>query len=319
MREGETHHHGRAIGAAQGVGARRDTACGLRVGCSISCFYVGWNIPLPFAVVRGLLHDPGMGPGSSLRTVEARRYVTPLREGGSLPAIVEGDDAGLYVLKFRGAGQGPKVLIAELLAGEIARVLGLAVPEIVLMTLDAELARTEADPEIQALIKASVGLNLASDYLPGAVTYDPLVAPPDAELASRIVWFDALTMNVDRTAKNVNMLVWHQRLRLIDHGAAFYMHHDWDSAMARSRDGFTRIRDHVLLPLADRIGAVDALLAAQLTPEVLARIVAMIPADWLEQAGGDARRGDYLAWLLQRLEAPREFAREAERAHAQRG
>ena len=151
-----------------------------------------------------------------LRTVDARRYVTPLREGGSLPAIVEGDDAGLYVLKFRGAGQGPKVLIAELLAGEIGRVLGLDVPELVLMTLDGELARTEADPEIQALIKASVGLNIASDYLPGAVTYDPLVQPPDAGLASRIVWFDAFITNVDRTAKNVNMLVWHRKLRLID-------------------------------------------------------------------------------------------------------
>ena len=253
-----------------------------------------------------------------LRTVDARRYVTPLREGGSLPAIVEGDDAGLYVLKFRGAGQGPKVLIAELLAGEIGRVLGLEVPELVLMTLDSELARTEGDPEIQALIKASVGLNIASDYLPGAVTYDPLVQPPDAGLASRIVWFDAFITNVDRTAKNVNMLVWHRKLRLIDHGAAFYMHHDWDRALARSRDAFERIRDHVLLPLASQIDAVDAQMAAALTPEVLAEIVAAIPATWLEGAGGEARRADYLTYMTRRLEAPRAFAMEASRAHALR-
>ena len=253
-----------------------------------------------------------------LRTVDARRYVTPLREGGSLPAIVEGDDAGLHVLKFRGAGQGPKVLVAELLAGAIAGVLGLDVPELVLMTVDGELARTEADPEIQALIKASVGLNIASDYLPGAVTYDPMVEPPDADLASRIVWFDAFITNVDRTAKNVNMLVWHGRLRLIDHGAAFIMHHDWDGAMARSRDPFNRIGDHVLLPLASRVGEVDEQMAAKLTPEVLADIVAAIPGEWLENAGGAARRGDYLNYMTQRLTAPRAFASEARRAHAKR-
>lgn len=235
-----------------------------------------------------------------------------------MPAIVEGDDLGLYVLKFRGAGQGPKVLIAELLAGEIARVLGLEVPEIVLMTLDAELARTEGDPEIQALIKASVGLNIASDYLPGAVTYDPLVQPPSAELASKIVWFDALVTNVDRTPKNVNMLVWHRKLRLIDHGAAFVMHHDWDSALSRSRDPFVRIRDHVLLPLASRVGEVDEEMAARLTPAVLREIVDAIPASWLEGAGGEARRADYLTYLTQRLQAPREFVKEAQRAHALR-
>lgn len=268
---------------------------------------------LPWA--GGLLHHGGMGDGIALRTVDARRYVTPLKEGGSLPAIVEGDDAGLYVLKFRGAGQGPKVLIAELLAGEIGRVLGLEIPELVFMTLDAELARTEGDPEIQALIKASVGLNIASDYLPGSVTYDPLVRPPDAELASRIVWFDALTTNVDRTAKNVNMLVWHGRLRLIDHGAAFFMHHDWERAMTRARDPFERIRDHVLLPLASRVLEMDAEMAARLTPEVLASIVAAIPADWLQDSGGEARRQDYLDYLQQRLAAPRQFAMEAQRAH----
>jgi hypothetical protein len=259
-----------------------------------------------------------MMPAMPLRTVDARRYVTPLREGGSLPAIVEGDDSGLYVLKFRGSGQGPRALIAELLAGEIARALGLEVPELVFMTLDAELARTEPDPEIQSLIKASVGLNIASDYLPGSVTFDPLVNPPDTELASRIVWFDAFATNVDRTAKNVNMLVWHRRLRLIDHGAALYMHHDWDTAMNKVRDPFARIRDHVLLPRASRIAEVDAGLAAKLTPKFLAELVATIPDPWLADAGGEARRADYLAWLAARLVAPRDFAQEAQRAHATR-
>jgi hypothetical protein len=252
-----------------------------------------------------------------LRTVDARRYVTPLREGGSLPAIVEGDDSGLYVLKFRGSGQGPRALIAELLAGEIGRVLGLDIPELVFMTLDPELARTEPDAEIQALIKASTGLNIASDYLPGSVTFDPAAWPVDAELASRIVWFDAFTTNVDRTAKNVNMLVWHKKLRLIDHGAAFYVHHDWDSALARSQAPFERIRDHVLLAKARHIASVDAGLAAKLTPAVLAGIVAAIPAEWLADAGGEARRADYLQYLTQRLAAPRPFATEAARAHAQ--
>jgi hypothetical protein len=253
-----------------------------------------------------------------LRTVDARRYVTPLREGGSLPAIIEGDDAGLYVIKFRGSGQGPRALIAELLAGEIGRLLGLDVPELVFMTLDRELARTEPDQEIQDLIKASAGLNIALDYLPGSVTYDPLVCPPDADLASRIVWFDALTSNVDRTAKNVNMLVWHGRLRLIDHGAALYVHHDWDSALSRSRDPFARIRDHVLLPRASRIGEVDEELAARLTPAALGELVAQIPAEWLADAGGEPRRADYLTYLTQRLAAPRAFAMEAQRAHAAR-
>ena len=160
-----------------------------------------------------------------IRTVDVTRYVTPLREGGSLPAIVEADDDGMYVLKFRGAGQGARALIAELVAGEIARALGLPVPEIVFAELDPDLARTEPDPEIHALIHDSAGLNLALDYLPGSVTYDPVVQQPDAELASRIVWFDAYVTNVDRTARNTNMLMWHRRLWLIDHGATLYFHH----------------------------------------------------------------------------------------------
>jgi hypothetical protein len=252
---------------------------------------------------------------AQLRRLQVRRYVTPLREGGSLPAIIEADDEGLYVLKFRGSGQGPKALIAELVAGEIARALGLDVPEIVLAELDGqELARTEGDPEIQALIRASDGLNLALDYLPGAVTYDPLAWRPDADLASRIVWFDAYVSNVDRTAKNVNLLLWHDRLRLIDHGAALYFHHDWTTAAGRSRDPFERIGSHVLLPLASRIADVDAALAATLTPDVIRGIVAAVPDAWLADAGGAARREDYISLLTARLAAPRPFVEEAIRA-----
>ena len=169
-----------------------------------------------------------------LRTVNATRYVTPLREGGSLPAIVEADDAGMYVLKFRGAGQGTKVLVAEIIVGELARAAGLAMPEIVFIELDPELARTEPDAEIQQLIRASAGLNLAFDYLPGSITFDPVADQPDARLASSIVWLDAFTSNVDRTARNANMLMWHRKLWLIDHGAALYFHHGWGDGTDRS-------------------------------------------------------------------------------------
>src|SRR5437773_3999733 len=188
---------------------------------------------------------------SSIRTVNAIRYVTPLREGGSLPAIVEADDDGTYVLKFRGAGQGEKALIAELLAGEIGRALGLPVPEMVLVALDPDLARTERDPEIQALIRASGGLNLALDYLPGALGFDALDrALVEPVLASAVVWFDTYTSNVDRTARNPNMLFWKKRLWLIDHGAAFYFHHTWERRLDYARSPFPQIREHVLLPVA---------------------------------------------------------------------
>ena len=189
-----------------------------------------------------------------LRTIAATRYVTPLREGGSLPAIVEGDDDGLYVLKFRGAGQGPKALVAELVCGEIARALGLAVPELVFMRLDAELARTEPDPEIQDLIRASAGLNVALDFLPGAVNYDPLAdCRLDPGRAAEIVWLDALVSNIDRSARNPNLLCWHGRVWLIDHGAAFIFHHAWDGTPARAREPFLPVRDHVLLSAASSI------------------------------------------------------------------
>ena len=254
-----------------------------------------------------------------LRTVTVTRYVTPLREGGSLPAIVEADDAGLYVLKFRGAGQGPKALVAELIAGEIARALGLTVPEIVLAELDPALARTEPDPEIQQLIRASGGLNLALDYLPGAATFDPVADRVDAGLAARIVWFDALVSNVDRSPRNTNMLVWHRRLHLIDHGAALYFHHSWDGYRDRCADPFVRSADHVLLPYARAIDVVDAELAARLTPARIGEIVAAVPAAWLDgEAFGDAAalRAAYLDYLCRRLQPPRAFAAQAQRAHA---
>src|SRR3954463_15590021 len=202
-----------------------------------------------------------------MRTVGATRYVTPLREGGSLPAIVEADDDGMYVLKFRGAGQGAKALIAELVSGEIARALQLSVPEIVFAELDPDLARTEPDPEIYALIRDSAGLNLALDYLPSSVMFDPIVEKTSADLASRIVWFDAYVTNVDRTVRNTNMLMWHKRLWLIDHGATLYFHHaqGWTEDRARARDPFPLIKQHVLLTKADRLADVDAVMAAALT------------------------------------------------------
>jgi hypothetical protein len=253
-----------------------------------------------------------------MRTISATRYITPLREGGSLPAIVEADDEGMYVLKFRGAGQGAKALIAELVAGELARALGLPVPEIVLVELDPDLARTEPDPEIQHLIRASAGLNLALDYLPGSVTFDPVVEQPDAPLASAIVWFDAFVSNVDRTARNTNLLVWHRKLWLIDHGAALYFHHDWDGYRERAADPFARIRDHVLLPFASAIREADARLTALLTRDSIERIVAQIPDAWL---GGDApfvdsaaHRDAYAQYLCRRIEAPHAFVEEALRA-----
>jgi hypothetical protein len=256
-----------------------------------------------------------------LRTLSATRYVTPLREGGSLPAIVEADDEGLYVLKFRGAGQGANALVAELLAGEIARALGLRVPELVFMELDADLARSEPDPEIQELIRASVGLNLALDYLPGATTFDPIADQPDALTASSIVWLDGFVSNVDRTPRNTNMLMWHRRLWLIDHGAAFYFHHAGGDYGPRAEDPFTRIADHVLLPFADALAATDMKLTARLGDALLNDIVGQIPDAWLESdpsyANPGERRAAYCSYLRTRLRAPRAFVEEAIRARSQ--
>jgi hypothetical protein len=246
-----------------------------------------------------------------VRTVRVTRYVTPLREGGSLPAIVEAEDDGLYVLKFRGAGQGARALIAELLSGEIARALGLPVPEIVFAEVDPDLSRTEPDPEIHALIHDSAGLNLALDYLPGSVMFDPSINRPEADLASRIVWFDAFVSNVDRTARNTNMLMWHRQLWLIDHGASLYFHHSpgWPAESGRARDPFAMIRTHVLLQAATDVARVDEQLVAALTGDVLSRIVALIPDSWLEDP-----RDAYRAYLADRLQAPRAFVEEASRA-----
>ena len=256
-----------------------------------------------------------------MRIVGATRYVTPLHEGGSLPAIVEADDDGMYVLKFRGAGQGPKALIAELVAGEIARAAGLPIPEIVLIELDPDLARTEPDPEIQELIKASAGLNLALDYLPGAVMFDPLAAKPAPRLASDIVWFDAFVTNVDRTPRNANMLMWHRQLQLIDHGAALYFHHSWDQYMQRAADPFTRVKDHVLLPFAGELNEADARMSERITPRVLEDIVALIPDAWLGSDAVFATSGENreasTQYLQHRLAQPHAFVQEAIRARSQ--
>src|ERR1044071_7026686 len=254
----------------------------------------------------------------NLRTVTATRYVTPLREGGSLPAIVEADDDGMYVLKFRGAGQGPKALIAELVAGELARAVGLLVPEIVFVELDAELARTEPDPEIQDLIKASAGLNLALDYLPGSVMFDPVAEKTDAELASTVVWLDAFVTNVDRTPRNTNMLMWHKRLWLIDHGAALYFHHTWKNYRERSRDPFPLVKDHVLLRRAGLLREIAARMTERITPDVIDGLVKLIPYVWVVGdstfAESNQYREAYVEYLLSRLEASDIFLEEAIRA-----
>lgn len=253
----------------------------------------------------------------AIRTVNVTRYVTPLREGGSLPAIVEADDDGLYVVKFRGAGHGARALIAELVSGETGRALGLPVPEIVLAVLDADLARTEPDPEIHALIYDSAGLNVGLDYLPGCVNYDPAIHAIPPQLASKIVWFDALVTNVDRTARNTNMLMWHRKPWLIDHGSTLYFHHSpgWAADTRRARAPFPAIRDHVLLQRAESLQEVDATLASALTPDVIDDILGRVPDEWLlavsDGRSADAVRRDYAAYFSARLAAPRAFVREA--------
>lgn len=247
----------------------------------------------------------------TLQRIEATRYVTPLREGGSLPALVEASDDGLYVLKFRGAGQGRKALVAEVVAGELARALGFTVPELALVELDAALGKAEPDPEIQDLLAASVGLNLGVDFLPGALPFSPAAGPPpDATLAAEIVWFDAFVTNVDRTAKNTNLLLWHGRLWLIDHGAALYFHHAAERAAGHERTPFQAIAEHVLLPFAGSIEDADERLAPRVTTELLEEVVATVPADWLE----DDDPQMYVDYLAGRIAAPRAFVEEAERA-----
>ena len=238
-----------------------------------------------------------------------------------MPAVVEADDLGTYVLKFRGAGQGRKALIAEIVAGEIARSLGLLVPEIVLVNLDPELARAEPDPEIQDLIRASAGLNLALDYLPGSLGFDPLVEPPAPDLASRILWFDALVTNVDRTPRNPNLLTWHGRLWLIDHGASLYFHHAWRGWQDASKRPFAAARDHVLLPFAGDVRDADARLASQLTGDFLREIVDLVPEEWLQDENGFADaaavRAAYVEFLSGRLMEPRRSGRGLQEARGQ--
>jgi len=244
-----------------------------------------------------------------LRTVAATRYVTPLREGGSLPALVEASDDGLYVLKFRGAGQGPKALVAEVVAGELARALRFPVPELVLLELDPAIGRAEPDPEIQDLLLASAGTNLGVDFLPEALPFNPAADPEvDPQLAAGIVWLDALVTNVDRTARNPNLLWWHRRLWLIDHGASLYWHHAEGAPDAASR--FPAIREHVLLPYAASIREADERLAPEVTPALLAALAAAVPAVWLD--GEDPQA--YADYLRRRLEPPRAFVEEAEGA-----
>lgn len=252
-----------------------------------------------------------------LRTVNVTRYVTPLREGGSLPAIAEADDDFLYVLKFRGAGQGVKALIAELIGGEIARVLGFKVPEIVFANLDTAFGRTEPDEEIQDLLKASVGLNLAVHYLSGAITFDPVVNGLDSKLASQIVWLDCLLTNVDRTARNTNMLMWHKELWLIDHGASLYFHHSWSNWKEQAVRPFMQVKDHVMLPLASDLEAVDAEFKTRLNAEAIRSIVELIPDDWLEtmrEGTPEEIRDVYTQFLITRLAASDIFVKEAQHA-----
>lgn len=249
-----------------------------------------------------------------LRRVEAVRYVTPFREGGSLPGLVEASDDGLYVTKFQGAGQGRKALVAEVVAGELARALGFAVPELVQIVLDEALGRAEPDPEIQHLLAQSTGLNLGVDFLPGALPFNPAAGPaPAPSQAAEIVWFDSLVTNVDRTAKNSNLLLWHQRLWLIDHGAALYFHHS-EPVTDHERRPFEAVKDHVMLPFAGSIADADDRLAPLVTEALLAAVVAAIPQEWLE--GDDAQM--YVDYLAARVKAPRAFALEGERARGRR-
>jgi hypothetical protein len=258
-----------------------------------------------------------------LRTVRAARYVMPFREGGSVPALVEGDDLGLYVVKLRGAAQGAKALVAEVIVGELARAAGLAVPEIVLVEVDPTLAESEPDPELCAPLEASAGLNVGLDYLPGSITFDPVAGPrPDAATASLIVLFDAFAMNVDRTPRNPNLLSWHGRLWLIDHGASLYFHHAWGPAdrIEGARDPFREVRHHVLLPWASALAEAATHLRRTVDVESFERVVQDVPASWLDEDRGfsDATEHGhaYVVWLRERAAAMPVFLEEAERARA---
>lgn len=253
-----------------------------------------------------------------IRTVNVSRYVTPLREGGSLPAIAEADDGFFYVIKFRGAGQGKKALIAELIGAEIARAVGLKVPEIVFAYLDEAFGRTEPDEEIQDLLRASVGLNLGLHYLSGSITFDPAVSTIDPKLASKIVWLDCLLTNVDRTCRNTNMLIWYKELWLIDFGASLYFHHSWNNWKEQADKPFFLVKDHVLLPFASELDAADKEFKEVLTDELIEKIVALIPDDWLKdetffETPNDQRQA-YIEFLKTRIDHSANFVNEAENA-----
>jgi hypothetical protein len=257
-----------------------------------------------------------------MRTVIATRYVTPLREGGSLPGLVEADDDGLYVVKFRGAGQGPRALVAEWLAGELARAIGLSVPDLVAVEVDPALGDAEPDEEIHDLVNKSGGLNLGMDFLPGALAFNPATRTArdiiDPDFAADTIWLDALVTNPDRSAQNPNLLVWHGRPWLIDHGAALYVHHTWRDPDEHARRPFERIRDHVLLPYAGSIEAADGRHAERIDRSLLTDLVDALPDAWLPDdrviGDADAQRRGYVRYLTQRLEAPRAFVEEAEHA-----
>ncbi|MCU0380238.1 MAG: aminotransferase class I and II [Chitinophagaceae bacterium] len=237
-------------------------------------------------------------PTISIRTTQVMRYVTPLREGGSLPAIVECEDGFLYVLKFRGAGQGPKALVAELVGGELARAAGLKVPEIIFAELDPKYGKSEPDQEIQDLLKASEGLNLGLHFLSGSIMYDPVSFRVDSLLASKIIWLDAFLMNVDRTVRNTNMLVWKNELWLIDHGASLYFHHSWGNWEEQSVKPFVQVKDHVLLTFADSMDEADAFMRAKIHKGMIDEIVSLIPDGWLSE-GED--KSVYARFLENRL------------------
>jgi hypothetical protein len=250
-------------------------------------------------------------PMPELRIIQVMRYITPLREGGSLPAIVEGDDGFHYVLKFRGAGQGSKALNAEIIGGQLARAAGFKIPEIVFAELDPQYGKSEPDEEIQDLLKASEGLNLGLHYLSGSITYDPVVFRIDPLMASKIVWLDAFLMNVDRTPRNTNMLVWHNELWLIDHGAALYFHHTWDNWEEQSVKPFTQIKDHVLMPFASKIEEADIFMRSKINETLINETVSLIPAGWLKE---NEEPAIYSKFLLNRLRHADNFVTEINHA-----
>jgi hypothetical protein len=253
-----------------------------------------------------------------IRTVNVMQYVVPLREGGSLPAIAEADDGFMYVVKFKGAGQGTKALIAELIGGMLAKTFDLKIPEIVFAQLDAAFGRTEPDEEIQDLLKASAGLNLALHYLSGAVTFDPAVTEVDEMLASKIVWLDCFICNVDRTARNTNMLMWNRELWLIDHGASLYFHHSWQNFLQQAARPFEQVKDHVLLKYATNLEAVDELFHTLLTNEKIEEIVTLIPDEWLQEKESDETAAErkliYVQFLKTRFASTAIFIRQANHA-----